>query len=188
MFKWHAAQRRVPASVQKLVTTAAALDRLGPEARFETAVLATATVAEGTLAGDLYLRGSGDPSLRDAGARRGSPARSRRPASTRSTGRVCGDETFFDRRRGGPASGFGISPYVGPLSALAFNRGSAAAVRRADCRADPAAFVGRAAAIALRRDGASSVTGTARAARAPGGRATVAAVGPSRRSRASCAT
>ena len=38
VFEWKAGTRRVPASVQKLVTTAAALDRLGPEARFETAV------------------------------------------------------------------------------------------------------------------------------------------------------
>ena len=39
---------RVPASVQKLVTTATALDRLGPEARFETAVLASGTIADGS--------------------------------------------------------------------------------------------------------------------------------------------
>ena len=34
----------------------------------------------------------------------------------RVTGRVFGDESRFDARRGGPESGFRISPYVGPLS------------------------------------------------------------------------
>jgi D-alanyl-D-alanine carboxypeptidase/D-alanyl-D-alanine-endopeptidase (penicillin-binding protein 4) len=42
---------------------------------------------------------------------------------TRVTGRVFGDESAFDSLRGGPESGYGISPWVGPLSALSFNRG-----------------------------------------------------------------
>ena len=67
---WKAGTRRVPASVQKLVTTATALDRLGPDARFETAVVADGTVAEGVLDGDLYLRGSGDPCFGTAALRR----------------------------------------------------------------------------------------------------------------------
>jgi D-alanyl-D-alanine carboxypeptidase/D-alanyl-D-alanine-endopeptidase (penicillin-binding protein 4) len=122
-FEWKAGTRRVPASVQKLVTTAAALDRLGPQARFETAVLAEGPVAEGVLDGDLYLRGTGDPTLGTAALRRLADKVSE-TGLEQVEGRVYGDESFFDRRRGGPASGFGISPYVGPLSALAFNRGS----------------------------------------------------------------
>jgi serine-type D-Ala-D-Ala carboxypeptidase/endopeptidase (penicillin-binding protein 4) len=121
VFEWKAGTRRVPASVQKLVTTAAALDRLGPDATFETAALAGGPVAEGVLQGDLYLRGSGDPSFGTAALRR-LAARVGETGLEQVDGRVYGDESFFDRRRGG--SGFGISPYVGPLSALAFNRGS----------------------------------------------------------------
>ncbi len=60
-------KRRAPASVQKLLTAATALDQLGPDYRFETQVLAAAQPAEGILAGDLYLRGSGDPSLAETG-------------------------------------------------------------------------------------------------------------------------
>jgi D-alanyl-D-alanine carboxypeptidase/D-alanyl-D-alanine-endopeptidase (penicillin-binding protein 4) len=41
------------------------------------------------------------------------------------TGRVYGDESRFDALRGGPDSGYRTSIWVGPLSALAFNRGLA---------------------------------------------------------------
>jgi D-alanyl-D-alanine carboxypeptidase/D-alanyl-D-alanine-endopeptidase (penicillin-binding protein 4) len=36
---------------------------------------------------------------------------------------VYGDESAFDSLRGGPDSGYGVSPWVGPLSALSYNRG-----------------------------------------------------------------
>ncbi len=52
-----------PASVAKTMTAFYALDRLGPDHRFATQVLATGPVSGGRLAGDLVLVGSGDPSL-----------------------------------------------------------------------------------------------------------------------------
>jgi D-alanyl-D-alanine carboxypeptidase/D-alanyl-D-alanine-endopeptidase (penicillin-binding protein 4) len=53
-----------PASAMKVVTTAAALDAFGPDARFRTTVEAAARPNEsGGIAGDLYLVGGGDPSL-----------------------------------------------------------------------------------------------------------------------------
>ncbi len=52
-----------PASLAKLVTTYAALDRLGPAWRWRTPVWLTGPVKDGVLAGDLVLRGSGDPTL-----------------------------------------------------------------------------------------------------------------------------
>jgi serine-type D-Ala-D-Ala carboxypeptidase/endopeptidase (penicillin-binding protein 4) len=56
------------ASNVKLVTSAAALSRLGPEFRWRTVVYGPAAGgrpvnAAGDLSGDLYLRGSGDPTL-----------------------------------------------------------------------------------------------------------------------------
>lgn len=52
-----------PASTMKLVTTFAALDLLGPAYVWKTEAFATGPSSEGVLAGDLYLRGSGDPKL-----------------------------------------------------------------------------------------------------------------------------
>lgn len=54
----------LPASTMKLYTAAIALERLGPEHRFRTQVLRTGSVrTNGILAGDLVLKGAGDPSL-----------------------------------------------------------------------------------------------------------------------------
>ncbi len=52
-----------PASAIKVVTTYAALDLLGPAFTFRTDVLAAGEIANGVLAGDLVLRGGGDPQL-----------------------------------------------------------------------------------------------------------------------------
>jgi serine-type D-Ala-D-Ala carboxypeptidase/endopeptidase (penicillin-binding protein 4) len=52
-----------PASVAKAVTSFYALDRLGPNYRYVTRVMATGPVQNGRLQGDLILVGSGDPSL-----------------------------------------------------------------------------------------------------------------------------
>ncbi|MFC5301653.1 D-alanyl-D-alanine carboxypeptidase/D-alanyl-D-alanine-endopeptidase [Azospira restricta] len=60
----HNAERPMnPASVMKLVTAYAALDLLGPAYTWKTEALADAPPADGRLAGNLYLRGSGDPGL-----------------------------------------------------------------------------------------------------------------------------
>lgn len=50
-----------PASVMKLLTTYAALDLLGPAWTWPTTLWLDAPPSEGVLAGNLYLRGSGDP-------------------------------------------------------------------------------------------------------------------------------
>jgi D-alanyl-D-alanine carboxypeptidase/D-alanyl-D-alanine-endopeptidase (penicillin-binding protein 4) len=53
-----------PASTMKMYTSAVALDRFGPDYTFRTPVLRDGAVgADGTLVGNLYLRGVGDPSL-----------------------------------------------------------------------------------------------------------------------------
>jgi len=53
----------VPASALKLLTAVVALDRLGPDHRFETALATSGRVSEGVLNGDLVLRGGGDAEL-----------------------------------------------------------------------------------------------------------------------------
>ncbi|MBI2306955.1 MAG: D-alanyl-D-alanine carboxypeptidase/D-alanyl-D-alanine-endopeptidase [Rhodocyclales bacterium] len=60
----NAAKPMNPASVMKLVTTYAALELLGPAYTWKTEVLTDAGEGrDGTLGGNLYLRGSGDPGL-----------------------------------------------------------------------------------------------------------------------------
>ena len=58
-----AGRRLVPASNLKLVTTGTALHALGPDFRFETGIGFTGTVEDGTLHGDVYIIGGGDPTL-----------------------------------------------------------------------------------------------------------------------------
>jgi D-alanyl-D-alanine carboxypeptidase/D-alanyl-D-alanine-endopeptidase (penicillin-binding protein 4) len=52
-----------PASLTKLLTTAAALDRLGPAWQWQTPVWLDGRIEQGVLEGNLHLRGSGDPLL-----------------------------------------------------------------------------------------------------------------------------
>jgi serine-type D-Ala-D-Ala carboxypeptidase/endopeptidase (penicillin-binding protein 4) len=53
----------VPASTIKVASTVAALVVLGHEHRFYTELLTTGVISNGTLAGDLFLKGGGDPML-----------------------------------------------------------------------------------------------------------------------------
>ncbi|HEX2580267.1 MAG TPA: D-alanyl-D-alanine carboxypeptidase/D-alanyl-D-alanine-endopeptidase [Rhabdochlamydiaceae bacterium] len=53
----------VPASCVKAITTAVALQILGPEMRFQTDLEYDGVIEGGTLHGNLYIRGGGDPCL-----------------------------------------------------------------------------------------------------------------------------
>jgi D-alanyl-D-alanine carboxypeptidase/D-alanyl-D-alanine-endopeptidase (penicillin-binding protein 4) len=60
----HGAGRSLnPASVIKLLTTLAGLDMLGPAYSWKTRVFADAEIRDGVLAGNLYMKGGGDPKL-----------------------------------------------------------------------------------------------------------------------------
>ncbi len=58
--------RLIPASNLKLLTTAAAMDVLGPQYRFATQLLSNGAQQGDRLTGNLYLRGLGDPTLQFA--------------------------------------------------------------------------------------------------------------------------
>ncbi len=99
-----------PASNMKLYTTAAALDRLGPDFQYTTSVYADGEIyPDGTLDGDLILIGRGDPTL--SGRFYGDSvtfvfdrfaARLKQMGIRRVTGAVVGDATYFDDARIAP--------------------------------------------------------------------------------------
>lgn len=63
----NAGMRLMPASNRKLVTTGVALHAFGPDYRFRTSLGYTGTIEpDGTLKGDLYIIGGGDPTLGSA--------------------------------------------------------------------------------------------------------------------------
>jgi D-alanyl-D-alanine carboxypeptidase/D-alanyl-D-alanine-endopeptidase (penicillin-binding protein 4) len=131
LFGFNPDRQLLPASTMKLFTSALALDQFGPAGRFETQVLRSGTLRpDGTLDGDLVLRGAGDPTLGgrftdDAGAMpMATLARSVAAAGVRRvSGALVGDASGFDdakvpdgwRRRYLHAS------YAARVSALSFN-------------------------------------------------------------------
>lgn len=95
----------LPASNLKLFTTAVALDRLGPTFRYTTRLYHFGEVsADGTLRGDLVIRGSGDPTFGSEG--HGDPLETWAEALVaagvrRIDGRIVGDDDAFEDARYG---------------------------------------------------------------------------------------
>ncbi|MBM3678827.1 MAG: D-alanyl-D-alanine carboxypeptidase/D-alanyl-D-alanine-endopeptidase, partial [Actinobacteria bacterium] len=113
----------IPASNEKLAVTFAALALLGPEFRFRTDVIDVGRRQGPAWVGDLFLRGTGDPTFVTRGLER-LVAVLRGRGIREVTGRVFGDESLFDDVRDAP----GWKPsFLGdespPLSALVLDRG-----------------------------------------------------------------
>jgi D-alanyl-D-alanine carboxypeptidase/D-alanyl-D-alanine-endopeptidase (penicillin-binding protein 4) len=83
-----------PASNMKLVTSAAALDLLGPEYTFSTDVFASAAAVNGVV-NRLYLKGNGDPTLRESDLQ-ALAAQVKAAGITKVTDGVVGDGSYFD--------------------------------------------------------------------------------------------
>ena len=64
LFSLNAGKLLMPGSTMKIVTLAAAAERLGWDHTFDTRLVAAGHVDAGTLTGDLIVVGSGDPSRR----------------------------------------------------------------------------------------------------------------------------
>ncbi|NBB84833.1 MAG: D-alanyl-D-alanine carboxypeptidase/D-alanyl-D-alanine-endopeptidase [Bacteroidetes bacterium] len=96
VYTHNAEKALTPASNLKVYTTAAALDILGPDYRYETTLYFDGTVEGTVLRGDLIIRGAGDPTLGSQTVRGPDPLRAwaKRLADmgvTRIDGRVIGD-------------------------------------------------------------------------------------------------
>lgn len=88
----------MPASNQKILTAALALAKLGPDHRFATTIWHTGKIdGDGTLNGDLYLVGSGDPSL-DSQRLLDMAQQLKVKGVRKINGRIVGDGSAFDAR------------------------------------------------------------------------------------------
>ena len=66
VFAYDTIRQLTPASIMKTLTTATALEVLGEDYRYATTVEYDGSVEKGKLKGNLYIKGSGDPSLGSA--------------------------------------------------------------------------------------------------------------------------
>jgi len=129
LFAQNADAMMQPASTMKMYTSAVALDRFGPDYTFHTPVLHDGTIgADGTLNGNLYLRGVGDPSLSTRFWHDDNPMdelakQIAAKGIKRVHGDVVGDATAFDDQLvpdGWKSSYLGAS-YAARVSALSLN-------------------------------------------------------------------
>ncbi|MDA0185660.1 D-alanyl-D-alanine carboxypeptidase [Solirubrobacter phytolaccae] len=128
--------RRSLGSLTKLYTSSAVALGLGGPPR--TAVELAGTLGpDGTLTGDIVLRGGGDSGLGDVGLTRLRDAVVQ-AGVRRITGRVIGDGSLFDGAVGGPATGGAFDPeFEGAVGALTFEHGRS--VPGGPFQVDPAA-------------------------------------------------
>jgi serine-type D-Ala-D-Ala carboxypeptidase/endopeptidase (penicillin-binding protein 4) len=123
LFARHADLALAPASNEKLTVAFAALHELKPGYRFHTTVFARGSQRGAVWHGDLFLKGFGDPTLTSLQLDR-LATQLRFLGIKRITGRVLGDESWFDTRRTAP--GWKAAFFIAecrPLSALVVDRG-----------------------------------------------------------------
>ncbi len=131
LFAHNAGTALLPASTMKMLTSVAAFERLGHSYRFSTDVLHDGTLgADGTLTGNVYLRGDGDPALSGRYMTGGPEAPMNFLADQlvargvrRITGQVIGDATAFDDQKipAGWLTRYLQSGYAARVSGLSLN-------------------------------------------------------------------
>jgi D-alanyl-D-alanine carboxypeptidase/D-alanyl-D-alanine-endopeptidase (penicillin-binding protein 4) len=166
----------MPASTMKLITATAVLSRLDPGSRLRTTLVAGGPAdLTGTVNGDVFLVGGGDPLLATTPfanhfsrprlvTRLETLADQLRAAGvTHITGRLVGDDGRYDRERYLPSwpTSYRTEHEAGPLSALLVNDGDAAWSPREIPFADPALGATDVVAQLLRERGIAIDGGTA---------------------------
>jgi D-alanyl-D-alanine carboxypeptidase/D-alanyl-D-alanine-endopeptidase (penicillin-binding protein 4) len=160
----------MPASALKIVTLAAAAQTLGWNFSYETRLLATGSIRESMLDGDLLVVGSGDPTIVE---RDGMSARLfddwanqlKSAGITAIAGRIVGDDRAFDDE----PFGFGWSwddlddGFAAGVSALQYNE------NRAQVTIAPGTSVGRPATVTVAPSGTGLIVSSAVTTVASGG-------------------
>jgi D-alanyl-D-alanine carboxypeptidase/D-alanyl-D-alanine-endopeptidase (penicillin-binding protein 4) len=131
LYAYNAGETMLPASTMKLLTSAIAFERFGPNYQFSTDALRDGSVgADGTLTGNLYIRGDGDPALSGKFLPGGPSAPMNRLADLVAqkgikhiTGNVIGDASAFDDQKvpEGWLSRYLQASYAARVSALSLN-------------------------------------------------------------------
>ena len=122
LFELRAKKVFVPASNLKILTTAVALETLGPNYRFPTRLYTDGTLKGEVLDGNLYIKGYGDPKFVTeqmwllVNEFKNLPVK-------KITGNIIGDDSFFDNQKRIKTwiKNPGAEAYEAPLGALSFN-------------------------------------------------------------------
>jgi D-alanyl-D-alanine carboxypeptidase/D-alanyl-D-alanine-endopeptidase (penicillin-binding protein 4) len=131
LYAENAGEEMQPASTMKLFTSAIAFERFGPNYQFSTDALRDGQVGpDGTLNGNIYIRGDGDPALSGKFLAGGPAAPMNRLADMvaaqgikRVTGSVVGDASAFDDQKipDGWLTRYLQASYAARVSALSLN-------------------------------------------------------------------
>ena len=128
IFELNAGKLTMPASNMKIVTLAAAAEILGWDHRFTTTLEATAPIEDGVLRGDLFIRGTGDPTISRRDGRSGAVLFEwivglRSAGITEIAGRIIGDDQAFDDESLGDGWSWDYLQYAyaAPVGALQCN-------------------------------------------------------------------
>jgi D-alanyl-D-alanine carboxypeptidase/D-alanyl-D-alanine-endopeptidase (penicillin-binding protein 4) len=119
LYSRYAGRATTPASNTKILTAVAAMDTLGPNYRFKTDVIRRGKVSNGTLRGNLYLKGYGDPTTMTSDFR-ALAEKVRASGIRRVTRKVVADASFFDSARYNPhwSTSYASDYYAAQISAL----------------------------------------------------------------------
>lgn len=132
LYQLNPARLMMPASTMKIVTLAVAADVLGWNHRFVTTLEAAGAIEDGTLVGDLIVRGGGDPTI---GSRDGRAAlvfaawieAIKAAGIVTVNGRIIGDDQHFDED--GLGNGWAWDDlqagYAAPIGALQYDESAA---------------------------------------------------------------
>lgn len=153
LYSRNASKLMMPASTMKVVTLAAAAEKLGWDFTYSTRLFTAGSVKDGVLRGDLVVVGSGDPSFDDWDgiATRlfaGWATQLRSSGIREIDGRIVGDDNAFDDE--GLGMGWSLddlaASYSANVSGLQFNEGSV------QLRIAPGTSVGAKAAVSVTPD------------------------------------
>lgn len=106
---YNSAKAMIPASTMKTVTTASALAILGENYKFKTTIEYDGTISDGTLYGNIYIKGTGDPMLGSDAVKDNEAPKVKKMESLLSTfvseiqrkgiirieGKIIGDDSFY---------------------------------------------------------------------------------------------